>query len=154
MVRQGNVFMRKGMALVPVGPADVAAVQRIPHGAHVAVSLRLDQNPAAHRRWRALLATAAPNTRFGNADNLASIVKLMGGYSQAIELPGDRIGFIERSTSPADMDQIEFSEFLSWAEDFIATEILKGADAAALRRECYAYLSGEARPEFMGKVVP
>ena len=151
MVRQGNVFMREGMALVPVGPADAAALQRMRQGQHVWVSLWLERNPAALRRWRALLSETAPHTRFENPDNLASIMKLMTGYSQAIELPGPRIAFIERSTSPAEMDQIEFSEFMTSAEEFVATHILKGADVQALRREMQAYLAGEARARFLGR---
>lgn len=151
MVRQGNVFARRGHYLVPVGPADVAAVRRIPEGKHVAVALHLERDPSALRRWRALLAETTPHTRWENADALSDIVKLMTGYSTPLQLPGDRIAFQPRSTSPAaEMDQIEFSEFLTRAEEFIAAHVLGGADLAELRRETNRYLAGEARDRLIG----
>lgn len=147
MVRQGNAFMREGMSLVPVGPADAAALQRMRQGQHVWVRLWLDRNPAALRRWRALLAQSAPHTRFESPDNLSDIVKLMIGFSDPMELPGGRIAFVPRSTSPAETDQIEFSEILHRAEEFVATHILN-ADVEPLRREAEIYLAAEARARF------
>lgn len=132
---------RQGARLVPVSMVDEEALNDIPEGKDLTVTVARQRSTKQHRFFWALLNKVCENhDTYRRAEQLLLWLKIRMGYVENIQFHDGNVCWIPQSISFNAMDQIEFKKFFDAALDVIVNEVIPGMDRDELIREVEAML--------------
>jgi hypothetical protein len=141
------MVQRRGSFLMPEAPLDGEALQALPAGKALAITVRQPRRSSRQNRlYRGLLTVVAENLDQDiTADDLHEWMKMRLGLTREVKQRNGEIVTVTRSVSFDKMEHDVFTAYFDRAKRLIVEHLIPGLNSEALEREAYAML-GEAVP--------
>jgi Protein of unknown function (DUF1367) len=130
------IMRRDGNKLYPVSQVDEEALEEIPQGKDVTVTIARARSNKHHRFFMALLKKICENhPDYKRADQLLLWLKVRLGYVEEIRFHGDQVWWVAKSISFNSMGQDDFQKFFDASMDVISAEVIPGINQYELLHE-------------------
>jgi hypothetical protein len=130
------LIQRDGNRLVAADPYSLDALQGLPKGQTLNVTIKRPRNVKHHRKFFALLGIVYDaQSRYPTTDHLLNAIKIAIGHYDLVPLTKKHTVIQTRSISFASMDQAAFEQFYDRVILVIVKDILPGVQAKELEAQ-------------------